>query len=190
MNIRNRPHRRNFNDPGHAHEFTFSCYRRYRFLSAERTCNWLAESIAETRATLDVDLWAFVFMPEHVHLIIHPRRHDYDVADIRQSIKEPVAGLAIDYLETHAPEWLPRLSIRKSGRTRRFFWQRGGGYDRNVTEPRTLEMMIDYIHMNPVRRGLVERASDWKWSSAAWHAHGASCEVELDPIPAEWTLPE
>jgi hypothetical protein len=28
--------------------------------------------------------------------------------------------------------------------------------------------MIEYIHANPVRRGLVKRAGDWKWSSAGW----------------------
>ncbi len=47
------------------------------------------------------------------------------------------------------------------------FWQRGGGYDRNLTEPHTISAEIDYLHMNPARRGLCERAVDWHWSSAA-----------------------
>jgi len=29
--------------------------------------------------------------------------------------------------------------------------------------------MIEYIHANTVRRGLVESPDDWKWSSAGWH---------------------
>jgi hypothetical protein len=29
-------------------------------------------------------------------------------------------------------------------------------------------MMMEYIHNNPVWRGLVKRAEDWKWSSAGW----------------------
>jgi hypothetical protein len=28
-----------------------------------------------------------------------------------------------------------------------------------------IEAAIEYIHMNPVHRGLVKRAIDWKWSS-------------------------
>jgi putative transposase len=32
-----------------------------------------------------------------------------------------------------------------------------------------IEAAIEYIHMNPVRRGLVKRAVDWKWSSASWY---------------------
>jgi hypothetical protein len=48
----------------------------------------------------------------------------------------------------------------------RSFWQRGGGYDRNLTEPRTIWAEIASIHANPVRRGLCESATDWPWSSA------------------------
>ena len=40
-----RRHRCNFNDVGHAHGLTFSCYHRYPFLKSERTCMWLKEAI-------------------------------------------------------------------------------------------------------------------------------------------------
>jgi putative transposase len=46
------------------------------------------------------------------------------------------------------------------------FQRRGGGYDRNLTAPATIRTEIDYIHANPVRRGLCERTTDWTWSSA------------------------
>ena len=45
------------------------------------------------------------------------------------------------------------------------FWQRGGGYDRNLWEPRYIWEMIDYIHANPVRRGLCAVPEQWPWSS-------------------------
>src|SRR6266403_851024 len=38
------------NEPGHAHELTFCCFRRFAFLKAERVCEWLAEAINEARA--------------------------------------------------------------------------------------------------------------------------------------------
>ena len=50
------------------------------------------------------------------------------------------------------------------------FWQRGGGHDRNLREPEAIHAEIEYMHNNPVRRGLVARAEDWPWSSAAWYA--------------------
>ncbi len=66
---RDRHRRRTYDEPGHAHELTFSLYRRHPFLRAERVCGWLAEAIEEARRGLEVDLWAYVFMPDHVHLI-------------------------------------------------------------------------------------------------------------------------
>ena len=39
--------------PGDAHELTFCCYKRYAFLKAERTCQWLADAIDKARVDLD-----------------------------------------------------------------------------------------------------------------------------------------
>src|SRR4051794_32072582 len=83
--------RKTYNTPGHAHELTISCYRRFQFLKAERTCNWLADAIAEARVKHDFALWAYVFMPEHAHLIIFPRQAEYDIGKIAAGLKLPVA---------------------------------------------------------------------------------------------------
>jgi putative transposase len=90
------------------------------------------------------------------------------------------------YLEQNAPEWLTRLTRRRGAKTERLFWQSGGGYDRNIKTTRLLLTTIDYIHMNPVRRGLVEKAVDWKWSSAAWYVLGQPTPISLDAIPPAW----
>ena len=39
-------------------------------LAADRCCEWLAEAIEQARQRQDFLLWAFVFMPDHVHLIV------------------------------------------------------------------------------------------------------------------------
>ena len=63
MDYRKRKRRRHtFNVPGDAHELTFSCYHRFQFLNAERTCLWLAEAINEARSEFDFALWAFAFI--------------------------------------------------------------------------------------------------------------------------------
>jgi hypothetical protein len=61
------------------------------------------------------------------------------------------------------------------------FWQAGGGYDRNIEKHATLFQMIEYIHLNPVRRGLVKAATDWPWSSASWY-EGKKCVIPMDTI--------
>jgi hypothetical protein len=46
------PRRRSFNEPRHVHELTFTCYRRYPFLTSERTFRWLAQAIEAAQARL------------------------------------------------------------------------------------------------------------------------------------------
>jgi len=182
-----RQHRHNHNEQRQAHELTFSCYKGFKFLRTERTCQWLAESIDEARVEWSFDLWAYVFiMPEHVHLIVRPREAEYDIADIRKAIKSPVGSKAIKYLLNEAPDWIPKITRKRGKKSERRFWQSGGGFDRNVIKPGTLMNMIDYIHMNPVRRELVEKPEEWKWSSAAWYLDGGEPPIAVDPIPAEW----
>ena len=177
--------RRSFNIAGHAHELTFSCYHGFRILSAERTCLWLADAIDATRNKLDVGLWAYVFMLEHVHLIVQPRKPEYDISEILKSLKNPVSRKALAFLRKESPEWLRKIEQQRGTRTEHHFWQPGGGYDRNITEPGTLLKMMDYLHLNPVRRGLVERAADWKWSSASCFQGENDGLMMLDPIPPE-----
>jgi putative transposase len=117
------------------------------------------------------DLWAYCLMPEHAHILVWPTRTPYDISAILNSIKQSVAKRAVLFVRREAPGFLERMEDRQpSGRTCHRFWQRGGGYDRNLFEPRAIYQQIDYIHANPVRRGLCPRPEDWLWSSAADYA--------------------
>lgn len=119
-------------------------------------------------------------MPGHVHLLIWPRRQDYRTASILADIKRPVGQKAIAYLAERAPEFLARLTVKNRNRTYRRFWQAGPGQDRNVYDAETAHSIIEYIHNNPVRRGLVERPEDWPWSSAADWAGQAHALLQID----------
>ena len=178
-----RTHRRNYNIAGQAHELTFCCYQRFPFLKSDRTCLWLCDSINQARQELEFDLWAFVFMLDHVHLIVYPRLREYDIAQIRKAIKHPLSKVALAWLRENHPEWIPRLTRVRGRRTETNFWQSGGGYDRNIESGRTLLRMIDYIHLNPVRKGFVERPEDWTWSSAGHYLGTPNRHLLVDDIP-------
>lgn len=168
MDYRHRLQRpRGYDIPGQAHELTFSCYQRHRFLSRERTCDWLAEAIRNACVELSYSLWAYVFMPEHVHLIVFPQKLQCESSQFLAKIKEPVSRKGIAFLRREAPEWLPRIRVHRGTRQVHVFWQPGRGYDRNIERGATLLAMIDYIHLNPVRRGLVEQAAAWKGRAQA-----------------------
>jgi putative transposase len=172
-----------YNDPGHAHELTFSCYRSLPMLSRDRTRGWLVQELDRARRQTPFDLWAYVIMPEHVHILLYSRKAEYDISRILWRIKRPVGLKAITYLQRNAPDWLSQeLTVKRpDGASERRFWQAGGGYDRNIVEVSTAQKVINYIHQNPVRPGLVECPEDWEWSSARWYAGFRPVPLEMDP---------
>ena len=64
--------RRVYNDPGHVHFLTFSCYHRHQFLADDHVRRWLIESIALAKNKHQFAIWAYAIMPEHVHLLVRP----------------------------------------------------------------------------------------------------------------------
>ena len=162
---------RRFNYPGDAHSPTFSCFRRIPLLSRDRSRQWFIDAMHEAKRRFEFDLWAYMLMPEHVHLLIFPRREVYSISAILTAVKKPVTLAALRWLEAHAPAFLPRLlDGQPSGKSAYRFWQRGGGYDRNMIEPETIHAEINYIHMNPVRRELAGEPNGWMYSSALYFA--------------------
>ncbi len=172
---------RRIHEPGHAHALTFCCFRRQPFLSKDRSRQWTIEAIAAARLRHNFHLWAYVLMPEHVHLLICPTTDSCDLSAILNSIKQSVAKRAVRFVKAHAPEFLPRMTdLQPNGQSAFRFWQRGGGFDRNLWSPRYIWQTIDYIHENPVRRGLCPRPENWPWSSARDYSDLEHTSLSID----------
>src|SRR4051794_20643982 len=108
---------RRFNDPGHAHLFTFSCFRRQPLLSKDRSRQWLADAIDRAREKHRFHLWAYVVMPEHVHLLVWPTEPAYDISDFLTSVKRSVVVRALAFVRREAPAFLARMADQQpSGR--------------------------------------------------------------------------
>lgn len=174
------------NIPGDAHSLTFSCFRRQPFLSKDRTRTWLIDAIERARTLHAFDVWAYVIMPEHVHLVIYPTG-DYSISRILTSIKQPVAKRAAIFVKTRSPAFEGRMLDRQpNGKTALRFWQRGGGYDRNLESPALIWETIDYIHANPVRRRLCDSPANWVWSSAAEYSGLRRGPLAIQPASLPW----
>jgi putative transposase len=173
-----------YNIAGNAHELTFNCYKNQPFLSKEKTCKYLVDSIISSREKHGFDVWAYVFMPSHVHLLICPRTEQYSISDILLSIKQSVSRKAINYLKNNNRDGLKYLETYQRNRSYRF-WQKGGGYDRNITKVKTVIDLIRYIHNNPVRKALVKSADQWYYSSAAdWqNIRQGPISIDFDSFP-------
>ncbi len=154
-----------FNTPGHAHELTFSCFKNKKFLLDDKYCLFLIDAINLARTKHHIKIWAYMFMPDHVHLLLYPERDDYSISTILLTIKQSVSRRALIDARKSEPFRLKQFETGLTSKKYRF-WQDGGGYDRNITSRETLHKMIDYIHNNPVRKGLINIPDEWKWSSS------------------------
>ncbi|PHS11065.1 MAG: hypothetical protein COA78_10465 [Blastopirellula sp.] len=181
MQLGHRKTRKSFDKEGDAHFLTFSCYRRLPLFTKERTCRWMIEAINLSKQRNPFDLWAWVIMPEHIHLVLLPQSN-VRIASILTSMKLSVSKRAIAWTEEHAPDFLDQLlDLQPNGKRSHRFWQRGGGYDRNLRTTRDLHEKIRYVHQNPVKRRLVEKAETWPWSSAKDWENGTDSVLKNRP---------
>jgi len=172
--------RDHFLEPGLGYFLTYSCYRRLPLLRSARTRNWVIDSLRLTRDRFSLQLWAYVVMPEHVHVLFVPTERT-ESRRVRGALKKYVAGRAREYLEsTDNQPWIARLTVTYPSRRVFRFWQQGGGYGWTVFREGPAARVIDYIHQNPVRRGLVREAIDWRWSSAGWWYGAPEFLIEMD----------
>ena len=144
------------------HFITFSCFHRLPLLQESGEKHAVELVLEQTRARHGARLYAYVLMPEHVHLLIN---------------EPPQISLA-QFLKA-----VKQITSRKLRGPYDKFWQ-NRYYDANVRGERASSEIIRYIHRNPVKRGLVEKPEDWAWSSFRHYATGAKGIVEIE---SQWT---
>lgn len=144
-----------YNNPGDSHFLTFSTKDKKPYLADERICRLLAGSISDAVRRHQYAVLAYAFMPDHVHLLVHPLQEPYDISSLMKSIKQSSTRKA-----------------KREGWIEDVVWEAGGGYDRNINTPDAHAKVIEYIHMNPVLKDLAELTPDYPWSSANWRATG------------------
>jgi REP element-mobilizing transposase RayT len=96
------------------------------------------------------DLYAWVVMPNHVHILILPK-------------------VAVPVLTRWLKGSTARFANQILNRTGQPFWQ-SESYDHYLRKSNQLNTTIDYIEQNPVSAGLAPSAERWPWSSAGWQA--------------------
>jgi putative transposase len=102
--------------------------------------------MARMRASLGFALMAWVFLPDHWHAIVYPP-HPLTISRLMKAIK--VSSM---------------IAINQRMGERGELWQ-GRFFDHALRTVKDYMDTVEYIHMNPVRRGLVRHPGEWKWSS-------------------------
>lgn len=152
----------------HLHFITCSCYRRMPLLRSARARDRFLRILSEVRDRYDFALWGFVVMPEHIHLLISEPQVG-DPSAVMKSLKQRVSRALRGKKKMVAGQ----LRLWGEPPLKRYarLWQRRF-YDFNVWSTRKRNEKLNYMHFNPVKRGLAERPKDWAWSSYRFYWHG------------------
>jgi REP element-mobilizing transposase RayT len=142
------------------------------------------KALDEARNSGKFLIFAYVIMVDHIHLITNQPQAS---ADVLRYLRGITARRVIDYLkEKKYEKSLAKLRHEEWRRKHKYsLWQK----EKNVLSVFSEAMFmqkVNYIHLNPVRAGLVRRAIDYRWSSARiWQGCAADAEplsVDIDRI--------
>ena len=128
-----------------------------------------------------LQIHAFVFMPNHLHLIVSCRK-PYLLRDVMRDWKHFTAKRILEYLKNpkqpeSRKEWLLYLfsyfALGKKHKQEYQIWQHDN-HPIELFSEAVIAQKLDYIHLNPVRAGLVELPEQWVYSSAPFYAANAA----------------
>jgi len=154
---------------GNLHFITFTCYRRLPFLRTAGARNVFLIVLAEVRTRYQFAVAGYVVMPEHVHLLLsEPKKRDLSI--VIQVLKQRVSRRLRRRIRARTFARQLRLWHDTSSSSYRNFWQRRF-YDFNVWSRKKRTEKLNYMHMNPVKRGLVADPKLWPWSSYRFYQY-------------------
>ncbi|WP_152053266.1 REP-associated tyrosine transposase [Tautonia marina] len=155
----------------YVHFITFSCDHRRRLLDHDHPRRIVLGVLNGQLTRQGATCVGFVVMPDHVHALIWlPRTHQLS-AFMHEWKRQSSFRIRSWYRDMDA------AYFKEIGHGDRF-WQ-PKYYAFAVHSRAKLEEKLKYIHLNPVRAGLVERPVDWPWSSARWYEQGRSVGVPI-----------
>ena len=131
--------------PGYPHHVTQRGNGKSTTFFGEEDYALYRDLLGRHCAAAGVEIWAWVLMPNHVHLVLVPSDAD--------GIRRALAAVHRRYAgHIHA-------RLKRTGH----FWQ--GRFGCVAMDEAHLGAALRYVALNPVRARLVRNAADWPWSS-------------------------
>jgi len=162
---------------GDLHFMTFSCYQRLPLLGTTCARNVFVHELDKVRNEMGFRLIGYVVMPEHVHLLmseplIGTPSTVLQKLKLRVSLRIRKAKGVDDAVEFQLP-------AEERGVLPKALWQ-ARFYDFNVHAIGKRKEKLNYMHANPVVRGLVEHPRDWPWSSWSFYMKEEAGMISID----------
>jgi putative transposase len=163
------------------HFITCSCYRRRPLLGTPRKRDAFLRILNEARERYKFWLVGYVVMPEHIHLLVSEPKVGTP-STVMQVLKQRVArSLQRKRRRRRDPNQM-QFWTEAPKEASQSFWQRRF-YDFNVWSAKKRIEKLNYMHRNPVKRGLVAEPQMWPWSSYRFYQYGekSACTPDREP---------
>lgn len=167
--------------PGASYFFTLIVHQRAPLFSDAIAIDLFTRAVRKVQSERPFTLEAQVILPDHVHLLWTLPEGDTDYPTRVRLIKAAFTRLL---LRSRPPAERSHSRIAKGEQA---VWQRRY-WERTIRDERDFQANLHYIHINPVKHGLVSAARDWPHSTFRdWVARGAYDESwgsgEMPPLP-------
>jgi len=164
-----------YDDDKHIHFVTFSCYKRRKYLQHDRASRIVIGNLGSRLTNNGGRCLGFVIMPNHVHALIWFPETGQLSPFMSQWKGQSSQALKTLFRKDFPNYWATVVESDSIWQTRY--------HDFNIWTRQKVEEKLNYMHLNPVRAGLVSRAVDWLWSSARWYMEGKSVGLPISWPP-------
>ena len=175
-------------DDAHVYFVTYSIVEWLPVFISEAACNIVIDSLNYCHHEKNLRTNAFVIMPTHMHAIAFDSSFDND--RLRQSLTDfrKFTGRSLsDYCDVHMPRCFHEtLRASSTADRERRFWQ-PSRHPVGLESEMFWRQKLDYLHENPVRKGLVMSPGYWRFSSASYYISDGErpCDVTISAL--QWT---
>lgn len=151
---------------GEIYFITTRTFDKYPVFENIKFCQILLNNICYYRKKLKFKLLAYCILPDHLHLLIRPRRR-FNISQIMQLIKYRTTSDIRKFEISHC-SGEPGSPLHNGNEICGTIWQKSF-YDRIIRNDRQLQNTINYINCNAVHHELVDDPVKWPYSS--YHNH-------------------
>ena len=166
---------------GSIYYITSVIYNRHKIFIQPSFVIPIIDSLNYYRYQYFCKLIGYVIMPDHIHLLIWPKE-ERTVTEFMRDFKRFTSGRITRQAKVEGKaKWIKEFEEAGSetGRAEFKVWQ-DSFWEQSIYTERFLKQKLDYIHLNPVRAGIVKTAADYPYSSYRNYYCNDSQLIEVD----------
>ena len=147
-----------------AYYLTSVTHNRLPVFQTDAVKKIVCDAFDEARRSGGIMIFAYVVMPDHTHLLTD---NAGDIRDVLRYMNGISAKRIVDYLKSNGfQSSLKKLRIQERENKHKHSVYEHHPNALRITGEDAFMQKVNYIHLNPVRAGLVEYAEDYLYSSA------------------------